>query len=355
MTEAYRQGEMALRRGEPSTARPLFQRHLSLQPDDALGWFALGSTSFFERNWSAARDAWSRAAELNRDYTIGTLFSPDDIRPFPTAPPKSPALSLGSEPAHGRVTVLLACDRAYFQSFGAALVLSVGEVRPDWRVHLHLANPTHEDISLLERILALVPGLGLSLSHEVLRPEFPTDQARWTYLASMRFLHLSAILDSLENPGPLLILDADSLFRRSPRALADWGPGSTWTQDWDVTVDDSGLFPLGPLWRYWAACICIAPTKEGRTFANHLSSLTARYLAKPGGLTWMADQFSLSVSLAACEENPGFRSAPWPGIDVRPYVSDPTLALWSLGAPEKFTDPRFTGEIKRLKDRLALA
>ncbi|AEO48167.1 hypothetical protein F11_08505 [Rhodospirillum rubrum F11] len=354
----YRTGEALLRAGDIAGAITAFRGHLAASPDDALGWFALGSALFFAQRWEETRAAYARAAAIDRAYTLGGLLRPGDVETALDPAPflgQLPEMSMIIPPAHSGPLAVVGCDSAYFLDFGAALALSMDKAAPGWGLHLHLIAPTTPALDLLERLIGGLRAITLSFSLEHLPPALRAPEAQRTYLACLRFMRLPAILDEQQARAgrvPVVVLDADSLMCKPLLGPDDWrppGPEGGWRAGWDVALKDSGLFPLGPLWRYSASCVGLAPTDEARAFAAHVATLLARQALTVNGLGWMIDQFALAVAIAARQtQSPAFRLGDWPDRLYRLYENPPDAALWSFCSQSKYDDRLYRDMVRLL-------
>jgi hypothetical protein len=165
----------------------------------------------------------------------------------------------------------------------------------------------------------------------------------------MRFLRLPELIDRMETPSPIVIVDADSIMRAPLPPVDGWTPEVGWGVPWDIALIDQGRFPMGPLWQFSGACVGVAPTSAARAFAGQVQALLARQALTPGGMMWMVDQYALSIAnqaLATIE--PAYRRADWPRKAFRPNMAEEGLALWSMGAHRKKEDLAYRREVARL-------
>jgi hypothetical protein len=339
-------------KGDAPGAIARFEVGTEAFPDDGELWFALGSALFMGGEMDGARGAYARAAALDDRYAIGTMMRAGDTTRLLDAAPwmaRLPGFEMRFPPAGGRPLVLLSCDPIYFRALGRAMALSVDRAAPGWDLHLHLANPDGETLGLVEGLAARLTSARLSLSWEVVPQAADGSRGARTWLASMRYLRLPAIMDRMEAPAPIVVIDADSVMRRPLDPLADWDATKGWAEPWDLALNHQGWFPMGPLWRFHGACVGLAPTPAARAYAGQVQALLARQALVPGGMIWMVDQYALAIAHETLRTvDPGFRRTDWSRTTFRPDRSDADLALWSMGAERKSRDGAYRAAVDAL-------
>ncbi len=345
------EGAALMAAGRAAEAVDHFERAVKGAPEDGGLSFALGSALFMAGNMDAARGAYARAASLDDRYHIGTMMRVGDTTRLLDAGPwmaRLPGMEMRFPPPGGRPLVFLACDPIYFRDLGRAMALSVDRNAPGWDVHVHLANPDGPSLGLVEGLAGALCSARLSLSWEVVPQAADGSMGARTWLASMRYLRLPDLMDRMEMPSPIVIVDADSVMRAPLPPVDGWKPESGWLAPWDIALNDQGWFPMGPLWRFHGACVGVAPTPAARAFAGQVQALLARQALTPGGMIWMVDQYALSIAhQAMITLDPTYRRADWPREAFRPDLAEEGLALWSMGAHRKKENPDYRREVAR--------
>lgn len=119
-------------------------------------------------------------------------------------------------PAAGKITVIVSCDPKYYWEHARTLVYSIHETNKGiLDIHLHLYNPDARTIEDVKNKNHQLPELNISCSCETIPP---TIDVRTRY-ASHRFIFAKKFIESY--CSPVLILDADMIFRRHVSFLDD--------------------------------------------------------------------------------------------------------------------------------------
>ncbi|MCF8483280.1 MAG: hypothetical protein K9H25_22890 [Rhodospirillum sp.] len=329
-----------------------FERAVKTAPDDGELSFALGSALFMAGDMDGARGAYARAASLDDKYHIGTMLRVGDTTRLlddGAWMARLPGMEMRFPPPGGRPLVFLACDPLYFRDLGRAMALSVDRNAPGWDIHIHLANPDGPTLDLVEALDRALRSARLSLSWEVVPQAADGSMGARTWLASMRYLRLPDLMDRMETPGPIVIVDADSVMWTPLPPVDGWTPEGGWTIPWDIALNEQGWFPMGPLWRFHGACVGVAPTPAARAFVGQVRAVLARQALTPGGMIWMVDQYALAIAHHAMTTlDPTYRRADWPTQAFQPDRADAGLALWSMGAHRKNQNHVYRREVARL-------
>jgi len=98
-----------------------------------------------------------------------------------------------------RYNVLLGCDQKYYNDWAIPLLKSIHRHNPWLHLHCHIVNPTVENS--LDNV---------SITTE--KREFLNDEAKISYLQSVRFLAVAEKFNKNEN---VFTLDADSICTRT--------------------------------------------------------------------------------------------------------------------------------------------
>lgn len=98
-----------------------------------------------------------------------------------------------------RYNVLLGCDQKYYDDWALPLLLSINRHNPWLNLHCHIVNPTKKNKLKFA-----------SITTE--QRDFVTDEAKISYLQSVRFL---AVAEKFNNAENVITLDADSICTRT--------------------------------------------------------------------------------------------------------------------------------------------
>ena len=94
-----------------------------------------------------------------------------------------------------RYNILIGCDQNYYDKWAVPLLQSIHRHNPWIRLHCHIVNPTKDN--KLENV---------DISNEQI--EFVSDEAKISYLQSVRFL---VVADKFHKNENVITLDADSI------------------------------------------------------------------------------------------------------------------------------------------------
>ena len=208
--------------------------------------------------------------------------------------------SLPGPTADHEGTVLVACDRVYLERFGPSFVQSLARAQ-DARVHLHLCDGRAEDECLLGAIGGTVPAgtfswtIGRDPAAESLR-------YRTVYYTAARFLLSHELMRRTR--GPVLCMDIDALFRRSPWPSMREALGRA-----DLVITER------PEWkqatrRTLAGVVTFNDTQPGTAFADAFARALRLGLAiRP---LYHLDQILITYLIERMRVRQGLRVAPLP-------------------------------------------
>ena len=169
--------------GDADEAAATYRRVLDIQPDFGQALIELASILFEKQAFDEATLMLRRAADVDPERlgygaacvmgeAFDTLTQPDRLDgllgDLPPLEGEFPQAVTG-----GGVTVMVACDHAYFAQFGKALALALNRNSPGLRLHLHIFDPGAEiDVELAE-LGAQMPETSLTATREGARGAGP--------------------------------------------------------------------------------------------------------------------------------------------------------------------------------------
>jgi hypothetical protein len=178
--------------------------------------------------------------------------------------------------------IFMACDGAYFETYGWILARSFAANTRNAVLALHIFDVTDVEAEVMRRDLSAIRGLAFAMSIEWTGLK-GTAGARGYYHA-VRFIRLSHFLDS--NPWALVwLVDADSLFVNALEPLFQL------LQGYDVGL---WMAPgrMEPHSKITACLVGVAPTAAGRGYIRRVAGYIAEYM-KSNQLFWGIDQAAL--------------------------------------------------------------
>ncbi|MCK0068285.1 FkbM family methyltransferase [Kordiimonas laminariae] len=215
--------------------------------------------------------------------------------------------------------ILCSCDSGYFGKFAQNLLLSLKNSQNLHTVHIHLMNPTTEDLAWLDGY----EGPQLIVSSETSEDEF---SERPTYLASLRFIRAAYFIEKFKTD--YLIVDADSLLNNQ-KAL----------EKFYKTEENIALYYIGesPIWDTISAPFVFIPhTDAGKGFINRCANYlySAFYSQEEAQVFWYIDQMALLGSYMYAQDNVSL-------IDAK-FLSDvgcsPDAIFWTLSNDKEKTE-----------------
>lgn len=179
---------------------------------------------------------------------------------------------------------LVCCDSGYLRQFARPAMLS-SRAAGEALFHIHLVNPTPDDIAYVRALEADIPGrLNISTERSPFVEELAVGRERAGYLINPRFIHAPTLLDFYNRP--LLVSDIDAAI------TLKWQEIKALLEPFDVGIRRvAGHYP----WRRNAAgSSYFAPTANGKLFAE----LASLYIRSALDLTthkvnWLIDQNAL--------------------------------------------------------------
>jgi hypothetical protein len=187
--------------------------------------------------------------------------------------------------------VFLSSDCVYFETLGLAQAISIVETSPSMGLHFHIMNPNENSFNLISKFASLFPQTYLSTSHEVVDYAQAGSWERKTYYASARFCRAASFLST--SNVPIIITDADVLFKRNILSLLDLYKGG----DWKTNIDFALMvpfktMPLVPLYaKFFASFVLVTNTRAARDYLFQVSYFIEKNLAR--GACWTLDQLAL--------------------------------------------------------------
>ena len=201
-------------------------------------------------------------------------------------------------------TILVACDAAYLERFGPSLVRSLQRAGGTRGLHVHLCGGGDAARSLLESVTSTGHGLAVTGTH-VDDPVADDLRFRSVYYTAARFLLAHHVLR--RTGRPVLCMDIDVLFRRSPwpsveNALAAHDLMLTERPEWQQATR-----------RTLAGVVGFAPSESGFRFADALAralqlglGIGPRYHLDQITLTYLIDRMRAGGDLRVAPLPPGF-------------------------------------------------
>jgi hypothetical protein len=361
----YSTGLVELRRGRVEAATELFEQALQRDTSLGLAWAALAVIRALEQDHvrceQAARQALARGANLDGDlvnlallqstYRLGktveggcdfTALAHDSATVVDRLLPHFPPV-LREELTHPddeRPVLFLYADNTYFERHAIGLILSLDELRPHCRLHLHVVNPGHNFQLLVGQLTAVLRNVPLAVSTETAETDcFATPSV---YYSCMRYVRL---LQLLEHAGrPTILLDVDLLARRNPLVLFENHPAA------DVVLS---VAEFDPLWgQIFAGAVAVRPTAGGLAFVRRVASLILDNLDKKVG-RWFLDQIALAICFDENSSQTVFATVPKPSVASRRFHPE---SLFSSVVNEQKQADNLHNQLKReLLQRAGLA
>ncbi len=301
-------GVLAVRRRDLAKAEACFRKAARLAPDLGQAWAALALLLILDEQWAEAEQPARRALALGCELganlvTYGLMFatllqnrpveSPFLLPPAGAIPDATmdrllsglPAVE-GDTPPAGETgpLIFVACDTTYLTRHALDLLWSLDETGVDGQVHLHIFNPSGQDIQTIKATAKRLQRIRLGHSCETV------DLERFgpapVYYSSARFCRFYQLVRATKRPA--LILDADSLFRLPPHRLPGWGRA-----DLDLALMEN---PTGPPWERFLACgLYAAPTPAGLDYLARVAFFVGQNLIARKG-RWFLDQIALFLA-----------------------------------------------------------
>jgi tetratricopeptide (TPR) repeat protein len=233
-----------------------------------------------------------------------------------------------------RPIIFFSSDSRYFQDFVRPFLISIDEVsrragKEKLQVHVHIMDPTDENLAEVKSLAAKLDQIILAVS-----AEHPNERARngklaGLYFHAIRFVRMYQILNIYQKP--LWLMDVDGLMHDDPRRIFD-----------AIGSRDIGLFGHPGRWEPWmqfnASMVGIRPVEKAKTFLRLVAGYI-RYYHKRNLMEWGIDQLALYAVYAHLKDQG--RS---PDVMMVPNIIDgechETSIVWSNGGPNKFAFPK---------------
>ena len=182
--------------------------------------------------------------------------------------------------------ILVVCDPVYLTEHALPLLWSLEAVSipDDVAVHLHIINPTPDDPARLATLTASLTRIRLSHSFETADLERLGPAS--VYYSCVRFCRLYQFMRITGRP--ILMVDADGLFRHPPQAIPGWA-----ARDLDIAM----VAPPGaPPWEaFLAGALYAAPTPDALSFLAAAATFVGQNLIARKG-RWFLDQIALTLA-----------------------------------------------------------
>tara|TARA_Y100001968_G_C19433028_1_gene758087 strand:+ start:260 stop:1735 length:1476 start_codon:yes stop_codon:yes gene_type:complete len=190
------------------------------------------------------------------------------------------------------IIIFIACDSNYFIEHLITLIWSLKYVKSEYSIHVHIFNPTKQVNDYISNIRAIIWPTKLYVSTETV------DKIKYSktkvYYSSVRFCRFYEL--GLANPNcKIIMVDADSLFRKSPRLLFESIESSV-----DIGIS---YCENNPMWdQFPAALIYSNSTEKANKFLSEVSQFVMQNL-KAKSEEWFLDQVALFISYKKLKED----------------------------------------------------
>ncbi|MCU1791469.1 hypothetical protein [Pectobacterium polaris] len=189
------------------------------------------------------------------------------------------------EVSNGKVTVIISCDIRYYYEHAISALYSIYETNKDnFNVHFHIYNIDDETYSDVLKKKASFPELNISCTTEY----FPGMKGMNVHYASRRFIFARHALSVLNSP--VLILDADCLFRKNlSDTIKQWH-----LSDLVLTESESA-----PFWeKALGGFVYLGGGLTSKIFIDKVASFIHSNLLSDNSV-WFLDQVALSAAIDA--------------------------------------------------------
>jgi hypothetical protein len=237
--------------------------------------------------------------------------------------------------------VFIACDPVYFETYGWPFVRSFARHRPAAFLHIHMFDlPAADEAAFAARLDAVLGGVSYGLTTEATglagrKPEAPN------YYHAVRFIR-AATLDRL-SAHPLVLMDVDLLFNRSPDLLF-----ACFAEADGAVPVEAGRVEVSN--QINASMVGIAPTPGGRAY---LARVAAYIAACRAALVWGIDQVALfAVLTERTAHGVAPRLAAVPPALLDDDFGDGTVLWPGKCSPDHAAYARYKGMLSALNDEL---
>jgi len=315
---------------------PVAEHLLEHLSDNPSLYDLLGSFHFNDGNFAQSEEYYIRSYELDpvgfhRSVTrrlSSTFFHKLDETSVSDTRNRLPHLQWQNPDFHPTKPVLyLSCDGNYFSYFGLAMLSSIDLNTTSVDVHLNLINANDTQKRLADEIRRKARQVQINITYEL----FPTDglsnEAIVGYYGASRFVRYLELLSRYD--VPIVNMDVDGLVMNDFAPLLEVAVGK------DLALRGRpGRFE--PWNQYAAATIIIAPTTNGKLFAELLLKYIGYFLQHNLGF-WTLDQMALFACLHQMKQR---QQAPTTAflnekyIELGPYTSEGTV--WQTAGRTKW-------------------
>jgi len=315
---------------------PVAEQLLKHLPDNPSLHELLGSFHFNDGNFTQSEEHYIRSYELDptgfyRSVTrrlSSNFFDKLYETSISDTRGRLPQLQWQDPNFHPIKPVLyLSCDGNYFSCFGLAMLSSIDLNTTSVDVHLNLINANEAQKRLADEIRRKTRQVQINITYEV----FPTDglsnEAIVGYYGASRFVRYLELLSRYD--VPIVNMDVDGLVMNDFAPLLEMAVGKDL-----VLRGRPGRFE--PWNQYAAATIIIAPTANGKLFAELLLKYIGYFLQHNLGF-WTLDQMALFSCLHQMKQGqrkPTMAFLNDKYIELGPYTSDGTV--WQTAGRTKW-------------------
>lgn len=182
-----------------------------------------------------------------------------------------------------KTTALIACDPIYYYEHTVPLIYSIYETNKELlNIHIHLYNPNKEIEDNIKFLQKQLTEINISSTSEFIE----IQQGIKVHYACNRYIIAKHLLEKIKSP--ILILDADALFRtKIPPFLQDMMASS------DVVATSS---EFAPFWeKHLGGFVYLNNTEQSFQYINSVSRFIKNNLEQQNTV-WFLDQIALSAS-----------------------------------------------------------
>lgn len=176
-----------------------------------------------------------------------------------------------------------AADSVYFCRYARHVVRSIAAATGlPATLHFHVVNPSAEALALAHEL----KDTGVQVSIETTDLSAFDEDQRKTYFSCARYLALPWIMELYTRP--VIVMDMDQMVMSSPAPLLAFAQA----HDVSLLKFDSGRSNVFSL--ISATLLVVAPTVEGKKFAQRLTDSLTFAIQNPSHMQWHLDQAALA-------------------------------------------------------------
>ncbi len=256
---------------------------------------------------------------------------------------KFPKFILNEAPKSQKILMAVA-DSNYLKEYISTLILSGIEFKErDFGLHIHVYDPSDEDINFLRKYALKYPELSLSFSSEsgnsLINSKTPT------YYAAMRFSRAWQILKKDENIKIISIVDADALIRKTPFVLPE-------VQNCNAAFTFSS--ELAPFWdRFAGGFASFKGSEEGQDILSYITNIILKNIMT-GKEFWFIDQVALFDTYKNSIKNNGIGQISSDILFGMNMQHTEDAVFWTYTNDHKTEDNPMNRERKRLLENIVL-